>query len=129
MSDGVSNDNLSSTWNITAKQGRISQGRLPHRRTKRAAPRPASMPVARPEPVGPSFDVPLRTRPTERQAEALAVVSQHIAAKGYPPSIREIGVALGIASTNAVNDLLRGLETRGWIARDQRISRGIRVLP
>jgi repressor LexA len=47
--------------------------------------------------------------------------------KGYPPSIREIGEQTGITSTSVVNYYLEQLEKWGYIERDRRISRGLRV--
>lgn len=49
--------------------------------------------------------------------------------KGYPPSIREIGEQTGISSTSVVNYYLEQLEKWGYIERDRRISRGVRVIP
>ena len=54
-----------------------------------------------------------RTRPlTDRQREVLAYVAQHIRAFGAPPTIREIGTAMGLASTNGVSDHLHALERK-----------------
>ena len=47
--------------------------------------------------------------------------------KGYPPSIREIGEQTEITSTSVVNYYLEQLEKWGYIERDRRISRGLRV--
>ncbi|MGC1376102.1 MAG: transcriptional repressor LexA [Anaerolineales bacterium] len=47
--------------------------------------------------------------------------------KGYPPSIREIGEQTSITSTSVVNYYLEQLEKWGYIERDRRISRGLRV--
>ena len=47
--------------------------------------------------------------------------------KGYPPSIREIGEQTDITSTSVVNYYLEQLEKWGYIERDRRISRGLRV--
>ncbi len=49
--------------------------------------------------------------------------------KGYPPSIREIGEQTGVTSTSVVNYYLEQLEKWGYIERDRRISRGLRVIP
>jgi repressor LexA len=54
---------------------------------------------------------------------------QKYADKGYPPSIREIGEQTGITSTSVVNYYLEQLEKWGYIERDRRISRGLRVVP
>ncbi|MGC9393529.1 MAG: transcriptional repressor LexA [Anaerolineae bacterium] len=64
----------------------------------------------------------------ERQAKMLAFLGDYISANGYPPTVREIGEALGIPSTSLVSYYLRGLEERGLIARESSISRGIRLI-
>jgi repressor LexA len=46
---------------------------------------------------------------------------------GYPPSIREIGKAVGISSTSVVNYNLNRLVDEGYVTRDQHVSRGIRL--
>jgi repressor LexA len=46
---------------------------------------------------------------------------------GYPPSIREIGRAVGISSTSVVNYNLNRLVEEGYLDRDQNVSRGIRL--
>jgi repressor LexA len=47
---------------------------------------------------------------------------------GYPPSIRQIGEALDISSTNGVRAHLKALEKKGYIHRSLRTSRGIAML-
>ena len=63
-----------------------------------------------------------------RQAQVLDLIERFIAEEGYPPTIRDIGGALGIKSTNAVNDHLAALERKGAIARGRARSRGITIL-
>jgi repressor LexA len=46
---------------------------------------------------------------------------------GYPPTIREIGKAVGITSTSVVNYNLDALQRAGLIYRDRTVSRGIRL--
>jgi repressor LexA len=46
---------------------------------------------------------------------------------GYPPSIRQIGAAVGISSTSVVNYNLNRLVDEGYLHRDQNVSRGIRL--
>lgn len=65
---------------------------------------------------------------TERQLEVLDFLNQFIMQWGYPPSHREIGSFLSIASTNGVRDHLTVLEKKGYIERDKNLSRGIRIL-
>lgn len=64
---------------------------------------------------------------TDRQAEALAFIRDTIERLGRPPTYREIGLALGISSTNGVRYFLDTLESKGLIERDPRLSRGIRL--
>lgn len=68
------------------------------------------------------------TELTERQHEILLFIRGHIEAKGYPPTLREIGTRFAIRSTNGVNDHLRALERKGHIVRRDRLSRGMRVV-
>lgn len=56
----------------------------------------------------------------------LDFISNSIHTRGYPPTLREIGAAIGVRSTNGVNDHLRALERKGYITRDDMLSRGIR---
>ena len=62
---------------------------------------------------------------TERQERVLAEIRKSIRDRGYPPTLREIGEAMGIRSTNGVNDHLRALERKGFLTRTDMASRGI----
>ncbi|HEX9291187.1 MAG TPA: transcriptional repressor LexA [Anaeromyxobacteraceae bacterium] len=62
---------------------------------------------------------------TERQLEVLRFIATEIEDRGYPPTIREIGEALDIASTNGVNDHLKALEKKGYLQRDPVKSRAL----
>jgi len=64
---------------------------------------------------------------TARQREVLNFIINHIAERGFPPSIREIGAALDISSLRGVTVHLDALERKGWIKREN-ASRGIHVL-
>ena len=65
---------------------------------------------------------------TARQRRVLSVIESRLAAEGRPPTLREIGLELGIASTNGVRDHLQALIEKGYIRRDERSARGIQVL-
>lgn len=65
---------------------------------------------------------------TERQQDVIAIIQRHITEHGRPPTVRFIAAALGIGSTNGVADHLRALERKGVIARDSKVSRGVRLL-
>lgn len=62
---------------------------------------------------------------TDRQLEVLRFIARQIEEAGYPPTIREIGEALDIRSTNGVNDHLKALERKGYLARDPVKSRAL----
>src|SRR3970040_1850466 len=65
---------------------------------------------------------------SERHKKILQVLEKHQADSGYPPSIREIGKQTGISSTSVVNYYLNQLEEEGYIERDRKISRGVRLI-
>jgi repressor LexA len=65
---------------------------------------------------------------TDRQAEILEVIRQHISETGRPPSRPELSKILGIASTNGVFKHLAALEKKGAIELVPNSARGIRVL-
>jgi repressor LexA len=65
---------------------------------------------------------------TDRQKEVLEFIQESIAGRGYPPTLREIGERMGIRSTNGVNDHLKALEKKGYLAREDLKSRALRPL-
>jgi len=65
---------------------------------------------------------------SERQKRILEALERFQDQTGYPPSIREICEKTDISSTSVVNYYLEQLEEMGYIERDRRISRGVRVL-
>ena len=65
---------------------------------------------------------------TIRQAKVLEYIITSLEARGYPPTIREIGTHMEIRSTNGVNDHLKALERKGYLVRDQSKSRALRPL-
>jgi len=58
----------------------------------------------------------------------LGYIKDFVRTAGYPPTVRELCAALGMTSTNAVNDHLKALERKGLISRDRRKGRGIRIV-
>lgn len=54
---------------------------------------------------------------TQRQQQLLTFIEDHLVDNGYPPSIREMAEHMGIRSTNGVNDHLKALERKGFLAR------------
>jgi repressor LexA len=64
---------------------------------------------------------------TERQRTILDVIRTSVASRGYPPSIREIGDAVGLTSTSSVAHQLRTLERKGYLRRDPNRPRAVDV--
>ena len=65
----------------------------------------------------------------ERKRKILDVIAATIRARGYPPSVREIAKAVGLASTSAVHHHLQILEKEGYLERGAAQSRAIRLTP
>ncbi len=65
---------------------------------------------------------------THRQLKILAVIKSALHDQGYPPSMREIGQAAGLASPSSVKYQLELLEEKGWIRRDPTRGRAIEIL-
>lgn len=65
---------------------------------------------------------------TPRQRRILEFLKESIASRGFPPSMREVGAAVGLASTSSVSHQLRVLESKGFIKRDQSRPRALEIL-
>jgi repressor LexA len=65
---------------------------------------------------------------SKRQRHILTYMEQYIEENGYPPTIREIGLATGINSTSVVNYNLNKLVQAGYISRSDKVSRGMRLV-
>ncbi|WP_100373054.1 transcriptional repressor LexA [Bacillus sp. FJAT-45037] len=68
------------------------------------------------------------TKLSKRQQEILDFIKIEVKKKGYPPSVREIGEAVGLASSSTVHGHLSRLEKKGFIRRDPTKPRAIEVL-
>jgi len=66
---------------------------------------------------------------SDRQEQVLQVVRAGVARRGYPPSIREIGDAVGLKSTSSVAHHLKTLQELGYLHRDRGRPRSVEVLP
>jgi repressor LexA len=64
---------------------------------------------------------------TQRQRTILEVIRASVTTRGYPPSIREIGDAVGLTSTSSVAHQLRTLEKKGYLRRDPNRPRAVDV--
>lgn len=65
---------------------------------------------------------------SSRQKTILEFIKEEVKKKGYPPSVREIGEAVGLASSSTVHGHLARLEKKGYIRRDPTKPRAIEVL-
>ena len=64
---------------------------------------------------------------TQRQRRILEVIREAVEKQGYPPSVREIGTAVGLTSTSSVAHQLTTLERKGYIRRDPNRPRAVDV--
>src|ERR1700680_176802 len=65
---------------------------------------------------------------TERQTKILDYIRYVTRARSYPPSVREIGEAVGLSSSSTVHNHLNQLERRGLIKRDPSKSRTVQLV-
>jgi repressor LexA len=65
---------------------------------------------------------------TARQREILAFVNDHSAQHGYPPTVREIGTAVGLTSSSTVHAHLANLERLGLLRRDPAKPRALNLV-
>ena len=64
---------------------------------------------------------------TPRQRRVLEVIRDSVERRGYPPSMREIGEAVGLTSSSSVSHQLATLERKGYLRRDPNRPRAIEV--
>lgn len=65
---------------------------------------------------------------TDRQAKILEYIKAVTRTRSYPPSVREIGQAVGLSSSSTVHNHLNQLERRGLISRDPTKSRTVQIV-
>ncbi|QNO36594.1 transcriptional repressor LexA [Protaetiibacter sp. SSC-01] len=65
---------------------------------------------------------------SEKQLAILEVIQRSVSSRGYPPSMREIGDAVGLASLSSVTHQLNQLELAGYLRRDPNRPRALEVL-
>ncbi len=90
----------------------------------KSAAKPAAVPTAK------AFDgegTDINAGLTDRQRKVLEVIRASVIERGYPPSIREIGDAVGLTSTSSVAHQLRTLERKGFLRRDPNRPRAVDV--
>lgn len=64
----------------------------------------------------------------KRQIEVLTYIKQALRKQGYPPTVREIGQAVGLKSPATVHGHLRALEEKGYIKRDSCKQRALEIV-
>lgn len=62
---------------------------------------------------------------TSRQAQVYAVIASYIRTRGFAPTVREIGAAVGIRSTNCVSGHLDLIVRKGYLRRESATARGL----
>lgn len=65
---------------------------------------------------------------SQRQKAILATIIESVQERGFPPSVRELGQATGLASVSSISYQLSELERLGYIRRSSNQARGIEVL-
>jgi repressor LexA len=87
-------------------------------------------------PTGPTTGAEVRAFPegpadeaglTPRQRRVLEVIRDSVERRGYPPSMREIGEAVGLTSTSSVSHQLAALQRKGFLRRDPNRPRAVEV--
>ena len=64
---------------------------------------------------------------SDRQQKMLGFINEYVTQNSRPPTIREIGKAVGISSTSVVNYNLTRLKERGYLEREAEVSRGLKL--
>ena len=86
-----------------------------------AAPRPRKTPPRTAAPPQPPAEL------TVRQRQVLEFIDSEVRRRGYPPSVREIGEAVGLSSPSTVHAHLAALQDKGYLRRDPSKPRAIEV--
>ncbi len=108
-------------------------GGMDHTAIGDGAIRPKGRPGRKPKGTVPSVVTEMPDRPdpdhvlTWRQRKVLQVIRDSVQRRGYPPSMREIGEAVGLTSTSSVSYQLSTLQKRGYLRRDAGRPRTVEV--
>ena len=95
--------------------------------------RPKGRPGRKPKGSVPTIVADLPDKPdpdhvlTWRQRKVLQVIRDSVQRRGYPPSMREIGEAVGLTSTSSVSYQLSTLQSKGYLRRDAGRPRTVEV--
>ena len=69
-----------------------------------------------------------RAETTRKEKAILKFIEDQVKANGYPPSVREIGKAIGLSSTATVHGYLAKLEKQGFIKKEDKKGRTLKVI-
>jgi repressor LexA len=105
---------------VVAKETRGSEPGTPRQDAQRRGP---GRPRLAELPDGPADATGL----TPRQRRVLEVIRDSVERRGYPPSMREIGEAVGLTSTSSVAHQLATLQRKGFLRRDANRPRAVEV--
>src|ERR1700690_4077479 len=98
-----------------------------------AGAKPKGRPGRKPKGSVPAVVIDMPDRPdpghvlTWRQRKVLQVIRESVQRRGYPPSMREIGEAVGLTSTSSVSYQLSTLQSKGYLRRDAGRPRTVEV--
>src|SRR5712692_800054 len=111
-----------------------AHGAPPENRTGiSAGAKPKGRPGRKPKGSVPTVVTEMPDRPdpghvlTWRQRKVLQVIRESVQRRGYPPSMREIGEAVGLTSTSSVSYQLSTLQSKGYLRRDAGRPRTVEV--
>jgi repressor LexA len=107
----------------TGERSRKGTGRQAGKATGTAESRAAATGTVTEIPDGPPDEAGL----TPRQRRVLDEIRSSVERRGYPPSMREIGEAVGLTSSSSVSHQLAALERKGFLRRDPNRPRAIEV--
>ena len=65
---------------------------------------------------------------TNQQLKVLQYIDKHVQAKGFPPTLQEIGTAIGLTNVNAVRGHVLALEKKGYITKAPDRARSIQII-
>jgi repressor LexA len=125
---GAPGEGPSAEADETAPRELVSPGQQ-----SRASGRPKGRPGRKPKQKDPAVVTQVPDRPdpahvlTWRQRKILQVIRDSVQERGYPPSMREIGEAVGLTTTSGVSHQLSTLQKKGYLHRDVGRPRTVRV--
>lgn len=70
----------------------------------------------------------MNTKLPVRQQRVISFLEEYLESHEYPPTLREIGRAIGVKSTSLISYYLDQLEERGYLVRQRSVSRGLRLV-